>query len=92
MALGDGLTREERETVIIFHEHGKTCEVTTASPVFARTLERVARTYGVELAYTGQGQCRAILPIKAVRMREFRPLSASERERRTAILRKARTP
>ena len=93
MTVGKGLTREERETVISFDENAKTVSFLTSSPIFLRRLIRLAEAWGVPIVYDRVGFYAGVeLPMQSFSLRNPIKLSASERERRAALLRKARTP
>lgn len=84
LAIGDGLSREERESILTFTEAGDTIEVSTASPVFARKLEKLCAAWGVPIDYRSPWDVRAVLPVKCLSLRlprAQREISDEERAR-----------
>jgi hypothetical protein len=87
--IGNGLTREERETTIILNDQDDVIEISTASPVMARKLAKLAEAYGVALTINGPWDVRATLPIKCLSLRAPRApreISDAERDRMRARL------
>ena len=90
ISVGEGLTREERETHIIFHEGSDTLTVSTASPVFVRKLEKLCMSLGVEVEYRSMWDIRATWPVTCLKLNKPIHLSDAERERRAAAMRERR--
>ncbi len=90
ISVGEGLTREERETTITFHEGSDTLTVSTASPVFVRRLEKLCMSIGVEVEYRSMWDVRAVLPVQCLKLNKPVRLSDAERERRAAAMRERR--
>lgn len=89
-SIGIGLSREERETVIAFHEGSDTLEISTSSPVFVRRLEKLHESMGFTLERRSPWDIRATLPIQSLRINRPIQLSDEERERRADRLRQRR--
>ena len=90
MDIGAGLSREERETHVWFNEQDDTLEISTASPLFARKLEKVCLAYGVQIEQRGPWDVRASLPVSCLKLNKPVHLSDVERERRSISMRERR--
>ena len=90
MDIGEGLTREERETLISFNDADDTATITTASPIFARKLTVLCASLGVEVETRSAWCVRAVVPLGCLRLNKPVRLSDAERERRATVMRERR--
>ena len=88
--IGNGLARDERETIISTTDADNEWTIYTSSPAMARKLLKLAEAMGVTVTAYGTHGIALCLPSKSVSLRKPLRLSDQERERRAAVLRGTR--